>query len=121
MDISKPIVNSHIRNQELNKGSNNSIPKVQNGEVRVADQKTPDERKFIDRRDLYAAVDKANKVLFKNDTYLKFSVHEKTKDIMVKIIDNSTGEVLKELPPEKLLDMVAKIWEIAGIFVDEKR
>ncbi|HBM74934.1 MAG TPA: flagellar biosynthesis protein FlaG, partial [Clostridiaceae bacterium] len=26
-----------------------------------------------------------------------------------------------EIPPEKILDMVAKLWEIAGIFVDERR
>ena len=29
-------------------------------------------------------------------------------------------EVLKELPPEKILDMIAKAWELAGIMVDEK-
>jgi flagellar protein FlaG len=75
----------------------------------------------VDEKELKSAVDKANKVLFKNNTHLQFEIHEKTKDIMVKIIKDDTGEVLKEIPPEKFLDMVAKIWEIAGIFVDEKR
>ena len=75
----------------------------------------------ISPEELSAAVDKANRVLFKNNTHLKFSIHQKTKDIMVKIINDETGEVLKEIPQEKMLDMVAKLWEIAGILVDEKR
>ena len=39
----------------------------------------------------------------------------------IKIVDKQTKEVLKEFPPEKTLDMIAKVWELAGILVDEKR
>ena len=39
---------------------------------------------------------------------------------MVSIIDRETEEVLREVPPEQILKMVAKIWEVIGIFVDEK-
>lgn len=81
---------------------------------------TPIEKK-LDGKGLKSAVDVANKVLFKNNSHLQFRIHEKTKDVMVKIIDDTTGEVLKEIPPEKMLDMVAKLWEIAGILIDEKR
>lgn len=68
-----------------------------------------------------AAVDIANKVLFNNNTHLQFTIHEKTKDVLVKIINDATGEVVLEVPPEKLVDMVAKMCEIAGILIDEKR
>lgn len=50
-----------------------------------------------------------------------FGVHEDTNRIMIKIVDKDTKEVVKEFPPEKTLDMIAKVWEIAGIIVDEKR
>lgn len=49
-----------------------------------------------------------------------FGVHEDTNRIMIKIVDKETKEVVKEFPPEKTLDMIAKVWEIAGILVDEK-
>lgn len=75
----------------------------------------------INQQELSLSIDRANKVLFKNNTHLKFQIHEKTREVMVKIINDESGEVLKEIPPEKMLDMVAKLWEIAGIFVDEKR
>lgn len=50
-----------------------------------------------------------------------FGVHEDTNRIMIKIMDKETKEVIKEFPPEKTLDMIARIWEMAGILVDEKR
>lgn len=50
-----------------------------------------------------------------------FGIHEKTNRVMIKIVDKTTKEVLKEYPPEETLDMIAKVWEIAGIMVDEKR
>ncbi len=49
-----------------------------------------------------------------------FGVHEKTNRIMIKILDKDTKELIKEFPPEKTLDMIASIWEMAGILVDEK-
>ena len=51
----------------------------------------------------------------------EFGIHEKTHRVTVKIVDKKTKEVIKELPPEKTLDMIAKMWEYAGLIVDEKR
>ena len=50
-----------------------------------------------------------------------FGIHEKTNRVTIKIIDKKTKEVIKEFPPEKTLDMIAKVWEMAGLMVDEKR
>ena len=32
-----------------------------------------------------------------------------------------TNEIIREIPPEKILDMVAKMWDTAGLIVDERR
>lgn len=50
-----------------------------------------------------------------------FGIHEATNRVTIKIVDKETKKVIKELPPEKTLDMIAKVWELAGILVDEKR
>jgi flagellar protein FlaG len=39
---------------------------------------------------------------------------------MIKIVDKDTKEVIKEFPPEETLDMIAKVWELAGIMIDER-
>mgnify|MGYP000400680282 CR=1 FL=1 len=67
------------------------------------------------------AIEKANKAIMGSVRRFEFSIHEETKEIMVKVIDAETNEVIREIPPEKILDMVAKIWEMAGLFVDERR
>lgn len=50
-----------------------------------------------------------------------FGIHDATNRVTIKIVDKDTKKVIKELPPEKTLDMIAKVWELAGILVDEKR
>lgn len=53
-------------------------------------------------------------------TSLKFVLHEKLNEYYVLVIDDSTKEVIREIPPEKLLDMYAAMAEYLGLIVDEK-
>ena len=52
---------------------------------------------------------------------LKYHIDEETQRISIKIIDKDTDKVIREVPPEETLEAIKKIWEIAGIIVDEKR
>ncbi|WP_341479311.1 flagellar protein FlaG [Clostridium gasigenes] len=70
--------------------------------------------------DIAKALVKLNKFLQEDNTSAEYSVHEVFGDIMIKIIDNDTKEVLMELPPKKILDLVAKMCERAGVIVDKK-
>lgn len=54
------------------------------------------------------------------NTKCRYGFHEKTNRVILKIVDKDTDKVIKELPPEKTLEMIAKSWELAGILVDEK-
>ena len=65
------------------------------------------------------AVEQLNRNLSNSEAV--FGIHEETNRVTIKIVDKSTKEVIKELPPEKTLDMIAKVWEIAGLLVDERR
>ena len=65
------------------------------------------------------AVEDINKKANYSD--VQFGIHEGTNRVTIKIVDRETKKVIKELPPEKTLDMIAKAWELAGILVDEKR
>ncbi|MGN0432512.1 MAG: flagellar protein FlaG [Lachnospiraceae bacterium] len=65
------------------------------------------------------AVESLNKKMEHSEAV--FGIHEDTNRVTIKIVDKDTKEVIKELPPEKTLDMIARVWEMAGILVDEKR
>lgn len=56
-----------------------------------------------------------------SNTEAIFGYHEGTNRVTIKIIDKDTKEVKREYPAEETLDMIQKIWEMAGLMVDEKR
>ncbi len=62
-----------------------------------------------------------NEKIFNTNKSLTYSIHKRTKLILVKLIDKTTNEVLKEFPPENNLDFLANILERNGIIVDEKK
>jgi len=74
----------------------------------------------LSEKRIIKAIEHANESFRIVNTRFEFSIHEATKEIMVKVIDEETGEVIREIPPEKILDLIAKLWELAGILVDEK-
>lgn len=65
------------------------------------------------------AVEQLNKNMPNSEAI--FGIHDATNRVTIKIVDKQTKEVIKELPPEKTLDMIAKAWELAGLLVDERR
>ncbi|MFP3153742.1 flagellar protein FlaG [Lachnospiraceae bacterium ZAX-1] len=80
------------------------------------DSKEADERSS--KEAVKQAVDKINKNA--NSSKAVFGIHEATNRVTIKIVDRDTDKVIKELPPEKTLDMIAKVWELAGLMIDER-
>ncbi|MHA7579385.1 flagellar biosynthesis protein FlaG [Chryseobacterium mucoviscidosis] len=50
----------------------------------------------------------------------EISVHEETHAIMIKVLNKETGDLIREVPPEKILDLAARMMEITGIIIDKK-
>lgn len=67
------------------------------------------------------AIDKVSDKMHMAKTKCEFSYHEQTKRVSIKVIDEDTDEIIREIPPEETLEMLTKMWELAGILVDEKR
>lgn len=87
---------------------NISIESKQGSEAQIANQ----------NEQIKKAVADLNKKMI--DTSCQFGIHEATNRVTIKIIDNSTKEVIKEYPAEETMKMIEKAWELAGIMVDEK-
>lgn len=75
----------------------------------------------IDDAMLVNSVKEANKNLALYNRKIERSVHEVTHTIMYVVKDTLTNEVITEFPSRKIQDMIAKMWEMAGILVDERR
>lgn len=96
------------------------VPATINNTAELKEAKLHGEHISISQEQVVKAIEQAMKNMQGKTTSLEFTVHEQTKRIAVKVLDRATGELIREIPPEKSLDFIAKLWENAGLLVDEK-
>lgn len=97
--------------------------KINQDTADIAEVKVPAQEYVIgnEQKQFDEAVKQANKALEGSGRHFKYEMHEATKHIVVSVVDDQTNKVVKEIPPKKLLDLVAKFMELAGLIVDERR
>lgn len=86
-----------------------------NGNIEVS--KTGEE--IYNKKDLDKAINKLNKFLEDEDTHAEYSKHKDLGTLMIKIVSDKDEKVIMELPPEKVLNMIASLCKQVGI-IDEK-
>lgn len=86
------------------------------------DEKTTStgEEQEISKDKLQQAVDVVNEFLEINHSSSKFVYHEGLERYYVTIVNRDTDEVVKEIPPKKLLDAFYEMQKMVGMIVDEK-
>lgn len=77
-------------------------------------------REEVPREEVEKTIDKLNRLMGLFEKRMKFEVHEKANRIMVKIIDEKSGEVLREVPPKQILDILSSFAEYVGVLIDKK-
>jgi len=82
--------------------------------------KAESERQTASEREALTAIEQANNLmeLFSRD--LRFEMHKETNIIKISIIDKNDGKVIKQIPPDSILNMIAKIKDILGSLMDVK-
>ncbi|NEZ45866.1 flagellar protein FlaG [Clostridium niameyense] len=73
-----------------------------------------------ENKEVEKSVDKLNKLLEPKDIHLEYEIYGKFRDLTIRLVDNNTKEIIKEIPPKKIIDMVDKLCELAGILIDQK-
>ena len=53
--------------------------------------------------------------------HLQYNYHEESGEYFVRVIDDETDEIIREIPPKKILDIYASLQEIAGLLFDARR
>ncbi|MBS3872617.1 MAG: flagellar protein FlaG [Firmicutes bacterium] len=65
-------------------------------------------------------VDRLNMAMRALSTRLKFQKHEGSGQFMVRVINEQTDEVIREIPAERLLDLLVHLRRMVGVLVDER-
>lgn len=76
--------------------------------------------KFLTGAELEKVAVQATEAIEVVNRQLVFRVHEGTGRPHIRLVESATQEVIREIPPEKMLDVLAGIWEWAGLIVDRK-
>jgi len=77
--------------------------------------------KSLNKNDVEKAIKRLKQSADIFNRRLDFSIDEKTNRLVVKVIDTKTDKIIKEIPPEQLLRLAAKIQEMIGLLIDEER
>ncbi len=67
------------------------------------------------------AVNEANNKLKICKRRCQFTYERDINRVSVKLIDEDTGEVIREIPSEETLDMIRRLKEMTGLLIDEHR
>jgi len=95
-------------------------PKEKQPNANILQKETEVEVSQNSKEEIKKMIDGLNKFLEPSHTYLKFQLHEKLNEYYVAIVNSDTKQVVREIPPKKLLDMYAFMLESIGLIVDHR-
>lgn len=79
-----------------------------------------DKERLLAEKRIKQVIEEVNQKTKFTKKSLEYSVDEKTNRIAIVVRDQETKEVIKEIPSEETLDMLAKIQEVIGLVFDQK-
>lgn len=115
-------INNITGSSQQNRVASTPEVKVEDRTVQAAEEKKQElvHTEVVSKEQLEHLVSLYNDFMEPVRTNLKFELHERLERYYVSVIDSETDEVIKEIPPKKLLDMYAEMAAFMGILVDEK-
>lgn len=116
MDAIGAITSSDARLQRLR----GSSPVPVRFDERSGSTTAPQTGREVDQEEVGRVAERVNGALGALNRNLKVSVHKDTGQLVVRVTDPDSGEVIRQLPPEQLLDAEVNIRKVIGLFVDDK-
>lgn len=110
--VDSPEGTVHLEKAVRRQSSQREVEREKNDRLAV---KEIEDQTFLDK-----AVEQLNAVLASMDRHLRFSVDKPSGRTVVKVIDNKSLEVIKQIPPDEILSLSAKIRELVGILFDKR-
>ncbi|WP_036834631.1 flagellar protein FlaG [Pontibacillus litoralis] len=119
MDIGKMLSGSHLL-QRADHIIVSTAEAMNDDHSFVKEKKEVTNEKGINKEEARSIVDSLNNFLKPSLSEIRFEFHDKLEEYYVTIIDSNTEEIIKEIPPKKMLDLYASMAELMGFLVDKK-
>lgn len=113
------VYNSNNLSEYAETNTTVAVPQVQQAQsVENKLSKSPENEEY-NKKDLDKALKKLNNFMKDEHAHAEYSFHKDFGTLMIKIVNEETKEVLLEIPPKKILDMVASLCRQVGL-LDKK-
>jgi flagellar protein FlaG len=93
-------------------------PGLLNSDLASHDSKAP-ARQPLTSEEEQAMVRELNTAMRIIGTKLSFSIDDLTKKTVVRVMDADTGELIRQIPPDEMLRVAARITELLGVLFDD--
>jgi len=131
--VSKPVVQRREKKvglEQLNTGNNTKVglEQLNTGNSTKVDSEKADSEKVNTTsntrlEEIKDAIGVVNEALNLSSFHLEFRLYEDTDAYQVKVVDDQSGEIIKEIPPDYMLDLSKRVKEMinkaVGVLVDE--
>ncbi len=128
MDFNINSINSQVnQNQKPSESDSlenqNKITKLDNIDYAKSAEKIADQKlelsEVVKKQDFNTAIDSINNYVEMFNNKVSFSIDEKSREI-IHVYDNETGDLIRQIPPKEMIELVDKLEEIAGIIFNNK-
>lgn len=113
VDGSEPIQASSRNNVSQSKGNR----AIANKEIKLLEEAEETEI-FLSEEEIAYHLEKVNDTMRTFDKGLNFELHEDSGRYMVQVMDLVEEEIIREIPPEEVLNISARINEMIGLVLD---
>jgi flagellar protein FlaG len=74
----------------------------------------------LDKSQLNKYAEKLSKVMEILNHSIRFSVDDESDRMIVRIVNAETNEVIRQIPPKEVLQLMHRLDQMAGLMLDEK-
>ncbi|ROR01923.1 flagellar protein FlaG [Desulfosoma caldarium] len=75
---------------------------------------------LVNLKDVQNVVEDVQQYLLQHSIRLSFEIRDKTGDLVVRVLDKDTGEIIRQIPPEEMLRLREKLEELTGVLLNGK-
>lgn len=112
----KPSESNSIENQkEITRLDNIDYSKS----AEKAENKKQELTEIVKKQDFNTAIDSVNEYVEMFNNKVSFTIDDKSREI-IHVYDNETGDLIRQIPPKEMIELVDKLEEIAGIIFNNK-
>ena len=128
MELNINSINSQInQNQKPNQSNSvenqKEITRLDNIDYSKSVEKTENKKQelteIVKKQDFNTAIDSVNEYVEMFNNKVTFTIDDKSREI-IHVYDNQTGDLIRQIPPKEMIELVDKLEQIAGIIFNNK-